>query len=195
MRAFIAIDLGEEVKEKLAQVSMELAQTGVNVKWVARRNLHLTVKFLGEIEPDQLAVILEVVRETASQTSTFQMTVGGVSFLPARSRPRIVCVDVEAPLVLAESLDRRLDALGIPPDRRPRRPHVTLGRFRTPRRGRRERKPIVEDDLLQALKRREKDSFSIVTVREIVLYESVLGRAGPTYTPRGAFPLRGAEEG
>jgi 2'-5' RNA ligase len=104
---------------------------------VAAANLHVTLKFLGQIEAARVDPIAEAIAAVVARTSVFELGVRGLGAFPSPGRPRVVWIGLEpaAPLAaLAGELDGALGTLGIPRESRPFAAHVTLGRLREGRR-------------------------------------------------------------
>ncbi len=184
IRAFIAIDLPEAVRKRIASMGRELAQSGADVRWVREQNLHLTLKFLGNIEEDRLDSATRIVRDATARLRPFDMQLHGTGVLPGRKRPRVVYVGAGAPVELFQLAGMLGGALD-PPEPPGRRflPHITIGRVRSGK---------AVERLVKELDRHDDTHFGEFTVKEAVIYESVLGRNGPTYTVRANAPLGGA---
>ena len=106
------------------------------VAWVAEPNLHVTLKFLGQVDEARLPAIVGALEATASRRPRFEVAVRGLGAFPSASRPRVVWAgleDVPALAALAGEIDAALAALGFPTESRPFAAHVTLGRQREPR--------------------------------------------------------------
>jgi 2'-5' RNA ligase len=142
MRAFLAVEMSPDVRERLVDVKRELAQLGAAVRWVRDDNLHVTVKFLGSVAEDALdelrALLLDALRDTAPMAAR----VRGLGAFPDLRRARVVWAGVEcAPLpALAARLDAAAARIGVAPETRPFRAHLTLGRVN----GTRGWKPLAE---------------------------------------------------
>jgi RNA 2',3'-cyclic 3'-phosphodiesterase len=136
IRLFIAIELPAEIQEQLDQVSRQLKQRlqmlpSNAVRWVAAKNIHLTLKFLGEVSVSNLDMLQEALLAEAAGHKPLEFSVGGLGGFPSLQRPRVVWVGVEAPAELGAvqvGLDHRLARLGYAPEERPFSPHLTLGR-------------------------------------------------------------------
>lgn len=105
--------------------------TGMPIRWVPVPNIHLTLKFLGDVSEKNIPMINEILLAEAMHHKQFEISVGGFGVFPNYSRPRVIWVGVEAPEEL-QNLCRRIDIetarLGYPPDKRKFDPHLTLGR-------------------------------------------------------------------
>lgn len=168
-RLFVALDFPETIQEQL----LELYQYGIpGASWVDYEQLHLTLRFIGEVDGVQFSDIRESLAEI--EVSSFSLTLKGVGFFPPRKTPRILWVGVAANdelLQLQKKIERRLVAVGISPEKRKFTPHITLARLKnTPED--RVGKFLMGNSLFQS------DTFSI---NEFVLYSSVLSSKGATH--------------
>lgn len=140
IRAFIAIDLPDEVKRTLSDAQEQLSPSvpaGV-VRWVKPEAMHLTLRFLGKTNEQLLPSIGRAMDEALVSTPAFSLRSGRLSVFPNRNRPRTIVLTVydEAPtpgeglIHLRSQLDAALETLRIAPDSKPLSPHLTLGRVR-----------------------------------------------------------------
>jgi len=147
------------------------------VAWVAPRNLHLTLKFLGSVPEEQIDVVARALREASADASPFEARVRGLGAFPSVRRPRVVwagVTDGAADMIeLARRADAALAALGFPRDERPFSPHVTLGRVREPGRN-----PVLTEALGSAATR----EFGQMRVPSAFLMRSELSPRGARYT-------------
>jgi len=135
IRAFIAIELSEELKVSLARLQ-ELIKLGSEsyVKWVDPQGMHLTLKFLGNISVDKVSAISEAIAEVARSVAPFRLELTESGAFPNTKAPRVAWVglggDLESLLRLQRGIDQALIPLGFPPEARAFSPHLTLGRVR-----------------------------------------------------------------
>jgi RNA 2',3'-cyclic 3'-phosphodiesterase len=133
LRAFVAIELPGEIQESIARstASLQKALPKPLVRWVARKNVHLTLKFLGDVSPTNLELLAEALKVEAAQHDCFDMSLGGLGAFPNMRRARVIWIGLEAPPELA-MLQRCVEGvatrLGYPAEERPFSPHLTLGR-------------------------------------------------------------------
>jgi 2'-5' RNA ligase len=197
IRSFIAIDLPEDVRREAGRISGRLQEGIYGVKWVEPKNLHLTVKFLGGVEPETLDLVKETVGPIAARFQPIELGLAGAGSFPPRGRPRVIWLGVHGGLdhlaALAGNIETALEPLGFEPEDRPFSPHLTLGRVKQGRRKKSGRGPDPDPGQLQGrileLAEVRAGEFS---VNELVLFQSVLSPAGPTYRPLARFPLTGA---
>jgi len=175
-RCFVAVDIDKPaLKGALLRAQGAIVATGADVKAVEEENIHITLKFLGEIPEERTARVAELVRGISFKPFTLEFR--GVGVFPAPSRPSVVWAGVsgEASEMLAvfTELEWGLKALGFEQERRPFQPHVTLCRVR----GGRNRTQLAE-----AVKAMEDEEFGPLRVEHIRLKKSVLTRSGPIYS-------------
>jgi len=135
MRSFIAIKLPEEVRNTLAKLQDKLKTQGADVKWVEPVNIHLTLKFLGEINDKQLDKIIKILEEVAVNKKCFQMHISSIGAFPKIHFPRVIWVGLDKgekeTKELAKELEEKISVVGIPGESRPFSSHITIGRTRS----------------------------------------------------------------
>lgn len=184
MRTFVAVAVPERIRDAVAAATDDLRRCGARVRWVNSDSLHFTLKFLGEVDAEELEAVDGALRRAARQASPTEVRVGGLGAFPNLRRPRVIWAGVEAEDPELERLHARIEGglaeLGFPPEDRAFRPHVTLGRVKSSRGLR----PLTE-----AIEENANLDFGKFQVREMVLYESRLGPTGARYTPLSAYPF------
>ncbi|MDE0027861.1 MAG: RNA 2',3'-cyclic phosphodiesterase [Deltaproteobacteria bacterium] len=182
LRAFVGVPVGAAVVR--AWTTVRPGFEGGSVRWVPEENLHLTLKFLGDIEETRVAAIGSALREALSDTEGFVATARGLGVFPDAARPRVLWIGLDAPALtaLACGVDRALAPFGVAPSATPFRPHVTVGRWRHP--------APRDPRLRQALARWRDHEFGHVPVGEVTLFRSTLRPGGAIYSPLGIFPLK-----
>ena len=179
MRAFVAVELSDEVRLGLVDLQEDLKRSGADVKWVEPANLHVTVKFLGQVEEPAEQHVREAMCEAVRGVAPFVLAIGGAGSFPGGSRPRVVWVGAHEAGRSLETIHRRLErglsALGVAPDGRRFVPHVTLGRVRSGK---------GVGRLARRIAAAAERSFGAVTVEALTLFESRLTPAGPIYSVR-----------
>ena len=136
MRTFIAIELSEEIKATLAQVQSHLKYSGADVKWVEPTNIHLTMKFLGEIDEKTRENVQSILDEIAKTTKPFEISLKDVGAFPKIEFPRIIWVGLgkgaKESTELANNIDVALSTeIGFDKDTRDFVSHLTIGRVRS----------------------------------------------------------------
>jgi 2'-5' RNA ligase len=133
MRVFVAINLSDEERARLTGAARRLRESDFPVRWVPPQNVHLTLKFLGEVGEDRLAELYSAVDEASSGSAAFDMALRGFGAFPSLRRPRVVWAGVEHEATLArlqEKVEMGLEAVGYERENRRFHPHLTLGRAR-----------------------------------------------------------------
>ena len=191
IRAFIAIELPSQIKAALSQFQDNL-RTSKNaaVKWVGPEGIHLTLKFLGNVDEAEIPVLTKALSEAVRGVAPFSLQLGDAGAFPGNQAPRVVWVGVEGEmeplLTLHNNIDRVLAPLGFPPEKRAFSPHLTLGRVReeaSPG----ERRRLGEN--IASLKTEAKSSFK---VESLSLMRSKLTREGALYSRLASFALCGS---
>lgn len=181
IRAFIAIDFPVDIQEKLdllvAQLKSRLGD--VPVRWIPAKNIHLTLKFLGEVSTSNLDILYKIIQNESEKISGFEMSIGNLGAFPSTHRPRVIWVGVEAQpelFSLQRGIDNETSRLGYPLDKRPFSPHLTVGRV-----SRNARSSHLQ--LLDHVLSNCKVGFIGATrVKSVHLYQSDLRREGAIYT-------------
>lgn len=161
-----------------------LRETAYPVRWVGVDQIHVTVKFLGNVSADRVDDIVGGVRRAAEGTRRFALPLGGAGAFPNPKRPRVLWIGCEAvpPLeLLQHALECEMERLGFPLEGRPFRPHVTLGRVR----------PEADSRDLRSLARHLAaiDFEAVADISSLDLMESHQGTGGPRYVCRAEGAL------
>ena len=186
MRLFVALDLPEAVRRSLADVIEHLKPKCREARWVRPESMHLTLKFIGHAIADGDTQKLSELRAslaTVHSDEPIQLRFRGVSFFPSERRPRVVWCGIQATPNLAQiaaEIDRVLEPLGIPREKRAFVPHLTLARIDPPRR---------VDALARAAEELHSADFGSARESEFFLFESKLKPSGAEYTKIAAYPF------
>jgi len=178
-RTFCAIELSNEVRERLAEHAQQLRQKNpeASASWSRPENVHLTLKFFGNVPTQDLSKISAAASRAAKEFSLFQIRIGGTGVFPRRSRPQVLWIGVEDASGHLSDLQQRLEeefaSEGFPKDDRGYRPHLTIARLRKPE----DARQLAEAHI------QTKFSFIEVSVNEFVLFRSELSSKGSRYTP------------
>ena len=185
MRCFIALEMPRAVKEHAAGLINELKSAGADIKWVEPHNLHLTLKFLGEVEQSLVPEIRRVLVNALAGQEPLELAVAGCGAFPSPKKPRVVWLGlsgmVEALGNLAGAVQAALEPLGFAPEARPFQPHLTLGRLRQRRRGGKKGPPSAP--LSRALAGLAGSQGPEFLAGQVVLMQSTLTSSGPIYEP------------
>jgi 2'-5' RNA ligase len=180
LRLFVAIEIPESVRRALDELIAKLRPAAPAARWVRAENIHVTLKFIGEVPPGQLDPIrgaLSAMRLDAAVSIRFR----GLGFFPNDRRPRVFWAGMDASdnfAPLAASIDAGLAPLGISRESRLFTPYFTLARFPEPR-------PAPK--LLQAVAPLLDEEFGGATTSEFHLIESHLKSSGAQYTRLATF--------
>ena len=185
MRAFVAVEIPEDLLKTLAGVQAGLKSRGVRARWTRPENLHLTLKFLGVIAAGQLDVVTQALRSTAAAHGAFTLTAAGIGVFPGLRRPRVLWAGLsgatDALMQLQRELDDRLEAFGFSRDARGFHGHLTLGRFT---------EEAGAGGIAAAISGYAAECFGGFDVQELVLFQSDLKPKGPVYTVLARAQLR-----
>lgn len=186
IRTFIAVQLADPVIKKLNSLIGDLKRLDVDLKWVEAENLHITVKFLGDVDLSDTAKICRAVSEAAAGHSRFEFETLGFGAFPRLERPRTFWIGVgegrQQFVDLMESIDTALGELSFPLEPKAPHPHVTIARARREIHG--------LDRLLKRIHNLGDDlSMGVSRCNEVVVCSSELRRDGPVYEIIGRAPL------
>jgi 2'-5' RNA ligase len=182
LRGFIAINV--PASPSLKDVLRTLAGLGRAVRPVAPDNLHLTLKFLGEISASQAKDVGRALHTVCCSCAPVAASLCGLGVFPHPDRPQVVWAGIDPPeplVALARQIEEALETCGFPREERPFVPHVTIARIKA-------RPP---DTLRKLVLDHEATFFGPLRVSEVRLIQSVLGRDGPQYAPLDRAPLAG----
>ena len=180
LRAFIAIEIPKEIKKQIASQTARLRQiVGRSVRWVSPENIHLTLKFLGDISSTNIDLLSQALNTEAGQYPPFEIDVTGLGAFPNLRRPRVIWLGLNAPADLARlqhNLETATARLGYASDDKPFSPHLTIGRTR-------ERLAADEVQALSgALENVRVGLLGKFAVENVHLFRSELKPGGPVYT-------------
>jgi 2'-5' RNA ligase len=185
MRAFVAVELPEDARAALARWQSRLKAAGADVAWTAPEHLHVTMRFLGEIDDVQRAAVERCASAAAEPVAPFDAALSAPGAFPSIRRPRVVWMGIgqgaDALAQVAGALERGLAAAGIAPEDRGFVAHVTLGRVRSPRGVGRLAAPLEAPGWSPPAPFR---------IDHLTLFQSRLSSAGPTYTALRRFPFK-----
>jgi 2'-5' RNA ligase len=186
-RSFFAVELSVEIAAGVRRIQGALRECASGVRWVRPEGIHLTLKFLGEVEPDRIEVIVQKAEDTIHGISPFAVAIRGGGGFPTPKNPRVIWIGVEDHSGMLTQLQARLEAgmaeIGFTQERRGYTPHLTVGRLRSGKGS----KTVAQ--VLDALKASYLGSME---VQEVILFRSHLKPTGAEYTKLGSFPLEAA---
>ena len=193
-RLFFAVMLPASAHTDALRVQTRLraAMGAEGLRWSGPEQMHVTLKFLGDVDEAQIALVEEAGAQAAMQAGAFRLGLGGVGVFPAQRNPQTLWLGIagDVPLLtrLAECLEREIAERGFAPESKPYRPHLTLARAKT-----RDGEEMIAKTLPTL---RDADLFgsepSAFEVADFALIHSELRQSGPLYTVLKTFAL-GAE--
>ena len=185
MRTFIAIDLDKEIKDALFALIDKLRERSQNIRWVRREAMHLTLKFLGEINKEKISEIENTLGKVVRNYQPFFLKIKGTGYFPPKKKnPRVLWTGVEADEVLTslqQTLERELQKIGFPEEKREFHPHLTLGRVKM---------PSSIQETVSELERHQESVFGEMTVNKITFFQSILKPSGAEYNALSEYQLK-----
>lgn len=180
MRAFIAIDIPEQIKAEIARQQAEFRDLCRDARWTRPEGIHLTLKFLGEISDEQ---VKQITHALAALTGfdKFTVEIRSFGFFPDAKRPRVFWAGVTAPdalTKLARAIEDTLEKIGFPREQRAFNPHLTLARFRESR---------PQPALQAAAELNARLTLGQFEVSQLLLYKSRLTSQGADYLKVARF--------
>lgn len=183
-RLFIAIKIVPDLRQGVARVQKDLQVFDLGIRWVAVENIHLTLRFLGEIKEERIQGIKDILTSVGQGHNGFDMELRHLGVFPTERNPRVIWVSCQEKTgTLArvyEELENGLVGMGLEKDDHPFSAHITIGRIKS-------RQNI--DKLKNYLVSNKDVLIGAQRVNELVLFRSRLSPQGPTYTEEGNFPL------
>jgi RNA 2',3'-cyclic 3'-phosphodiesterase len=189
IRTFIAIELGQAHHRALRELQLRFKRSSAasSVRWVAPENIHLTLKFLGDIDADAMPALQTAAAGACVGIEPFELSLKGAGAFPNTRRPNVVWVGlggrVECVVLLAQRLDDACAALGLPRDDRPFSPHLTLGRLK------REANPGDRQMVGELIDRAAIGELGLLQVERVSVMKSELHPSGSIYTRLAAVEL------
>jgi|SRR5580765_2626169 len=195
MRVFVGIDLDDEIRTKIARLLAGVCGFAPDARWVRPESLHVTLKFIGEQKPEQVAAITERLQLVKGKSAEIRFA--GHGFFPTAKAPRVFWIGIQAGpelVELASGVDSALAELQIPREERPFSPHLTLARGGGGSGSPQWRKGDGPNSAFAELQKRlaamSELDFGTMTAREFFLYQSQLSPGGSKYTKLQRFSLK-----
>ena len=178
IRTFIAVTLSEEIKKEIKKAQDEMKQLVDGVRWVMPERLHITLKFLGDIQKEQISDISSAISKCCTGKQPFNLSIKGLGVFPNINKARIIWAGIDEgfePLSqLACLMDEEFSKMGFENEQKPFKAHITLGRV----------KDFAKlDKFASGIKAYNEFVFGSETVKSITVMQSELHREGPVYTP------------
>lgn len=187
LRTFVAVEINGPIRARAGELIATLAATTADVKWVEPHNLHLTLKFLGDVHQREITEVCKAVAQGAAEVEPFELEVRGAGAFPNAARPRTVWLGAAAGadqmVVLHDRVEAALAKLGYREEHRRFQTHLTIGRVRGAGPG------IAE--LGKLLQQRADFAVGSMTVQKVTVFSSELTSAGPVYEVLGTSRLGG----
>lgn len=175
-RVFIAININEDARQKLADIQGKLRKCGADVRWVEPENIHLTLRFLGYVSNAVLKDVFEASKNSVCGTAPFEIFLSKIGVFPDLKRPRVIWAGIRESKMLSSivhNLSGLLKQCGFPQEEKDYRPHLTLGRVRSAKN---------KEGLVRAIKANENWNGGSLIVREMRVMESILKPEGAEYS-------------
>ena len=177
IRTFVAIPLKQDIISRIEKVHEELRSIPADVKWVRPKSIHLTLKFLGNIDEGEIDDIAQAIQNGVRTFQFWPVYIKNLGAFPSLRNPRVVWIGIEDKsskiITLQNQIEKELSKLGFEQEKRRFSPHLTLGRVKSPR-GKR--------DLIHYLVDERERTFGELGVDRVVLFRSDLKPSGAIYT-------------
>ena len=188
MRAFIAIELPKDTRDSLGRLQEQLKKAQADVKWVTPENIHLTLKFLGEVDDEKLKRISKAIEEAAQENHPYKIRIHSLGAFPKIDYLRVLWVGAEEgdaeTRKIAKELEEKIIKIGIPKEGRSFSSHITIGRIRS---------TLNRERLVKELKNMQeifgKENLEFCASK-ITLFKSTLTPKGPIYEVLKKFSLK-----
>lgn len=181
MRAFIAVEIDDPAKQKISELISDLKKSGADVKWITEDQMHLTLKFLGNIDGNKAREISDVLSSISNNLKSFTISLSDIGAFPNLNRPRVIWVGInkgaEHLKTISGKIETSLEKLGFEKEGREFNPHLTLGRLKTS-------KNLSE--LKKLLNETPFNSENNIKINELVLFQSTLTPKGAIYSKLSA---------
>lgn len=195
MRIFVGIDLDPAVRSRISRFVKDVEGFAPHARWMPPESLHITLKFIGEQQPEQVEAVAGRLRQIIG--SAFEIRCSGYGFFPSAKGPRVFWTGIhggsELP-ALAQSIDAGMAELGIPREARPYSPHLTLARAGggsgSPKWKAGDRPNAKFAEIEKRLSAIAELDFGTMMAHEFILYQSQLSAVGSKYTKLERFPLK-----
>ena len=181
-RAFLAVDLDEDLKPKIHRLISEFKKTDTKIKYVELENLHLTLKFFGDIDVEGIELLKDAIKKVVSEFKPFKIHIKSCGAFPNKNRIRVIWVGIEDDTLLKDlhnKLDKEFTKLGFDKDKK-FSTHLTIGRMK---------KPINKQQAKEVIEQHSDIEIGEMEVTQISLKKSTLTPSGPIYEDIEVFKL------
>jgi len=177
MRAFIAVRIPENILSSIRNVQEDLKKCRFPARWVRPENIHLTLKFFGNIDETDMESVVAAMKEYAGGALPMKLSAKGIGVFPSISRPRVIWVGLSgqasALLSFQAGLEKTLEKSGFKKEERSFKGHLTIGRFKD---------KVSGEKLIEAIGKHKDFIAGDFEAGEMILYKSDLLPGGPVYT-------------
>ena len=186
IRAFIAVEIDDQAKQKILELISDLKKSNADAKWITENQMHLTLKFLGNIDGVKVQEISNAISDISNNFSSFTINLSKIGAFPSMNHPRVIWLGVdkgaESLIKLDTEAGNSMERIGIAKEGRAFKPHLTLARIKSS-------KNIL--DLIKLIKKKEMDfdSGNDIKINKLVLFKSTLNPKGAIYTPLATYLL------
>jgi RNA 2',3'-cyclic 3'-phosphodiesterase len=185
IRTFVCIDIPQSIKAAIEKLQSELRRPQAQISWVKPANIHLTLKFLGDVAQSKILKVNTAVSRAIDSFGPFQITVGSTGCFPSPRNPSVLWVGI-SPVAgdlqkLRDAIEEELARQGFERDRKKFKPHLTIARIRNPRNA----AEVAATFLTLGF---ADQSFQ---ASEVIVMRSQLSPQGSIYTPQAVIPLKG----
>lgn len=184
IRAFIALEISQPHKQKISGLISSLKSSDADIRWLAENQMHLTLKFLGNIQQDSVKNISQILRSIAMDTNAFTMDLTGIGAFPNIKHPKVIWLGIEKGSlsinILSDKIEQGLEHLGFKREKRLFKPHLTLGRVKS-------LKNIKK--LLDIIAKIKFQCEEFILINKIILFQSTLTPKGAVYSILEEYPF------
>jgi len=182
VRSFIAIEVPQTLQARMGELQRELKRAEADVKWVRPEGIHLTLKFLGSISLEDIEKLTLAITPAVASWVPFEVRLFSLGCFPSSRNPRVLWLGVDRGgaevLSLQRAIEKKAAEAGFLPETKPFKPHLTLGRVRSPK---------GMNPLIQAMEKHKDAEIGFFRVNEVHLFQSELKASGAVYTKLRAF--------
>lgn len=188
LRAFIAVDIPAEIQQNIDRET-SMFRKGIDslVRWVPVQNMHLTLKFLGDVSPSNLEFLIQMLRNEADNIPCFNLALTTLGSFPNLKQPRVIYIGIQTSAGL-DALQRGIESasrrLGYESEERPFSAHLTLGRVKS------NVTAVDQQKIRRAIENTQVDLLGTARVDSVHLYKSELKPGGSVYTRLYSAPLK-----
>jgi 2'-5' RNA ligase len=186
LRVFLAVELSSDLSQKVVELQQQLRATLPTVNWVRPGAIHLTLKFLGYVDPAMVEQLLTAIEPIRKSQAPITLEIQGLGIFPDIRRPRILWIgctgDIPALLNLVSRIEEALEPLGFPPEEKPYHPHLTLARIKHDN-------SKVGGVLTHSGLLAQPRNLGALRIDRITLFRSDLSPKGAEYTSLWTVPL------